>query len=291
MSLDRRGIEPGTALVPFMRVHATAPRARFRKRHAVWASGLLVALGAGGFGLAAVRSGEGTAANIPTLAKVDTTADVLRQLHAEVAQLRDGIESLHATGAATRQEEAMRGLKKSVDDLRQDVEQVRTASTANLAQLSSRIEAIDHGPASKVADLQGRIDRLERQVSSAVPTGSIAAGTRPAAAASVPPALIAPPVAVKPPILPAKPQAKQDVSLVPQSAELKPAVPARSPVVVGWVLRDVYDGVALVEGRAGLREIAPGEFLPGAGEVRSIERHGRSWVVVTSRGTIENSMW
>ena len=36
-----------------------------------------------------------------------------------------------------------------------------------------------------------------------------------------------------------------------------------------------------------MREIAPGQYLPGVGEVRSIERRGRSWVVVTSRGIIE----
>ena len=53
------------------------------------------------------------------------------------------------------------------------------------------------------------------------------------------------------------------------------------------MLRDVYGGVALLEGRAGLREVAPGEFLPGVGEIRSIERRGRGWVVVTSRGIIQ----
>nr|WP_245496732.1 hypothetical protein [Lichenibacterium ramalinae] len=64
--------------------------------------------------------------------------------------------------------------------------------------------------------------------------------------------------------------------------------PARVATVEGWMLRDVYGGVALLEGRhGGLREVAPGEFVPGVGEIRSIERRGRGWVVVTSRGLIQ----
>ena len=55
----------------------------------------------------------------------------------------------------------------------------------------------------------------------------------------------------------------------------------------GYVLRDVHDGVALVEGRAGMREVAPGDALPGVGRIRSIERRRGQWVVVTANGLIE----
>ena len=81
-----------------------------------------------------------------------------------------------------------------------------------------------------------------------------------------------------------KPEAaKADGPPAPHAAEAA----ARPAVVQGWLLRDVYGGLALVEGRfGGLREVAPGEFVPGAGEIRSIERRGRGWVVVTSRGLI-----
>lgn len=282
MSLDRRGTEPGTALVPLLRPTRPPRRGAVRTRHLVWASGLLVALGAGGFGLSSVRSGADWASRGNQVAEAGTTADVLRQLQAEVAQLRDGLDTLRASGTANRQDEAMRGLQTSVEGLRREVEQVRTAG---LAPLSSRVEAVERGPGQKMADLQGRVDRLERQVSSPVPTGSIGAPPRPAAVLGQPQA-----AAVPPRLPPPKPPGKPEASLVPQASDAK-ATPARPPVVAGWVLRDVYDGIALVEGRAGLREIAPGEYLPGSGEVRSIERHGRSWVVVTSRGTIENSMW
>jgi hypothetical protein len=36
-------------------------------------------------------------------------------------------------------------------------------------------------------------------------------------------------------------------------------------------------------------EVGPGDTLPGAGRVRSIERRNRQWVVVTSNGVIDSS--
>ncbi len=74
-------------------------------------------------------------------------------------------------------------------------------------------------------------------------------------------------------------------------APASPAVPtvaqlARLPIVDGWVLRDVFDGVATVEGRQGIYEVLPGEPLPGVGRVDAIRRQDGRWVVVTSRGLI-----
>jgi hypothetical protein len=55
----------------------------------------------------------------------------------------------------------------------------------------------------------------------------------------------------------------------------------------GWVLREVYDGAALVESRTGrLHEVTPGRNLPTVGRVEAIERRGRIWVVVTAKGII-----
>jgi hypothetical protein len=49
----------------------------------------------------------------------------------------------------------------------------------------------------------------------------------------------------------------------------------------------VYGGGAVVEARNGrLHEVVPGRNLPGAGRVEAIERRGRIWVVVTTKGVI-----
>lgn len=64
------------------------------------------------------------------------------------------------------------------------------------------------------------------------------------------------------------------------------AQPNRLPTVDGWVLRQVLDGAATVEGRQGIFEVIPGDPLPGVGRVDAIRRQDGRWVVVTSRGLI-----
>ena len=58
------------------------------------------------------------------------------------------------------------------------------------------------------------------------------------------------------------------------------------------MLREVYDGVALVEGRNNrLYEVGPGSNLPGVGRVESIERRGKTWAVLTPKGVIPMARW
>lgn len=74
----------------------------------------------------------------------------------------------------------------------------------------------------------------------------------------------------------------------PSQAAQAPAVspPSRLPIVDGWVLRDVMDGIATVQGRPGIFEVFPGDPLPGLGRVDAIRRQDGRWVVVTTRGLI-----
>jgi hypothetical protein len=67
----------------------------------------------------------------------------------------------------------------------------------------------------------------------------------------------------------------------------EPKLAAKPKPVDGWVLREVYDGGAVVESRNGrLYEVAPGRSLPSVGRVETIERRGKMWVVVTAKGII-----
>jgi hypothetical protein len=59
------------------------------------------------------------------------------------------------------------------------------------------------------------------------------------------------------------------------------------PPISGYALREVYDGLALVEAHGSLREVGPGDRLPRAGKVLAIKKIGRKWVVVTDEGRIE----
>ena len=61
---------------------------------------------------------------------------------------------------------------------------------------------------------------------------------------------------------------------------------ARLPTVDGWLLHDVADGGALIEGRQGMFEVYAGDPVPGLGRVEAIRRQDGRWVVVTTRGLI-----
>jgi hypothetical protein len=69
------------------------------------------------------------------------------------------------------------------------------------------------------------------------------------------------------------------------AAAPKPEV-ARMPTVEGWVLRDVANGSALIEGRRGMYEVFAGDPIPGLGRVDAIRKQDGRWVVVTSKGLI-----
>jgi hypothetical protein len=66
-------------------------------------------------------------------------------------------------------------------------------------------------------------------------------------------------------------------------AEKQPPKPA---VVEGWILRDIHDGFALVEGRRGMMEVGPGSNIPGVGRVETIKKQDGRWIVVTPKGII-----
>jgi hypothetical protein len=63
------------------------------------------------------------------------------------------------------------------------------------------------------------------------------------------------------------------------------------PIVPGWVVRDVYRGVAVLQGRRlGVVEVERGDVLPGVGRIEAFKKQGGQWVVVTSSGLITTSM-
>ena len=282
----------GRALIPFVPIRkAVWPQQLLRQ--GLLATGLVLAAGLGAAGVHTAQ--VAWAGHDRTTVQADATAAMLRQLEGEVGRLKGSVDSLRANADGSK-DDTLRTLKRSVETLKAQIDQARNADGTTLAQIASKIDRADHDPsaklaeiatrldriehepkatdatAPKVADLVSRLDRLEHQVSAPATTGSIPPGAAPPATSIVPRS----PAALKP-------QGNGPV------ADAKPMQP-RAPTVDAWVVRDVYDGMALVEARGGgLREIEPGEFLPGAGQVRTIERRGRNWVVLTSRGVIEAS--
>jgi hypothetical protein len=89
----------------------------------------------------------------------------------------------------------------------------------------------------------------------------------------------------------AAPETTGSVAQKPQQAAVPmvlgdPPTTLKPPIVQGWVLRRVYDGAALIEGRDGVIEVEPGIVAPGLGRIEGIKRQDGRWVVVTSRGLV-----
>jgi hypothetical protein len=93
--------------------------------------------------------------------------------------------------------------------------------------------------------------------------------------------------------VPAGAPATASVAAAPETTGSVPAAPAdasrpaRPPVVEGWVVRDIFDGRALVESRNGaMLEVGPGSSIPGIGRVEAVRRQEGRWVVITPKGLI-----
>ena len=117
-----------------------------------------------------------------------------------------------------------------------------------------KLEKVQAEPAAKIAKLSEAVDKLR-------------AASVPVAAASA---------------------AAKDVtgSISPPATAPKAEV-GRLPTVEGWVLRDVANGGALIEGRHGsIYEVYAGDPVPGLGRIDAIRRQDGRWVVVTSKGLI-----
>jgi len=65
-----------------------------------------------------------------------------------------------------------------------------------------------------------------------------------------------------------------------------PPTTLKPPILQDYVLRRVYDGAALIEGRNGIIEVEAGETAPGLGRIEAIKRQDGRWVVVTARGLV-----
>jgi peptidoglycan hydrolase CwlO-like protein len=192
---------------------------------------------------------------------VRLTGDV-KALKVAVETLKDGLDRGRADDAA-RQAQLVDRLGRAAQE--------GAAQSASLNERLDRIEALAKDPAARIASLGERMERIETEVSAAVkaaaaPAQAVTPAALSAAAPAQPPA----------PVPAAAAETPTQTGSVPKDA-----------AVEGWVLHEVYDGVALIEGRnRRLVEVGPGEMVPGIGRVEAIERRGKRWVVITPKGVI-----
>lgn len=257
-----------------------------------------LALGFGLFGAGIATGGQffgGASSPAPQLAagkfaaEQTETRHLIKKLSDEVHALQTRVDGLRATPAAAGSED-VRAVKKSPDGLRASLDSTKVQTDAALALVNARLDHLDRhdearlqGPADAkpVRSDHGLDHSLDHGLDHGLPAvpATTAAIAHPAAAAPHP-GEVQTAMAVPPP-------PKETAS--PAAAALPPSADAKKkpqPTLVNWVVRDVYRGVALVDGPDGAIEVARGDSIPGAGTVESIERRNGAWVIVTNRGIV-----
>jgi hypothetical protein len=154
--------------------------------------------------------------------------------------------------------------------LKANVEHTSKTGLSQFNRANDRLDKLEKAqaePMAKIAKLSETVDKL-RATPPAAPAQAAAAAAK-ETTGSIAPTQVATAAAAP----------------VPAPAAPKTEV-GRLPTIDGWVLRDVANGGALIEGRGGLYEVYAGDPIPGIGRVDAIRRQDGRWVVVTSKGLI-----
>jgi hypothetical protein len=202
-------------------------------------------------------------------------------------KLTDEIHALQARVASqSPAPDDIRSLKKSVDGLKVSLDSIKAETDAQIAELNAKIDHLQHEEVRTNATSTNHASAMANDT--AIHTGVLqpASTVRPPAPGitgsighsgaahngDIQTALIGPPLPPK------------DEMQAPAPADAKKKQP--ETVLVDWVVRDVYRGVALIDGPDGTIEVSKGDMIPGAGTVESIEHRNGGWVLVTSRGIV-----
>jgi hypothetical protein len=266
--LDRQGSSPSASAVP--------RRAR-RLRVAATVAGLLVVLGLGW--------GAGLKTNDQVSTWFHETAGAL-QSHLEtqgrrivigIAALASPSASPEPLGPGRLPDEVATAefIERSVDALGIKLDLLRVSSATVISELARGFEhlngSVERGQRellAKLDQLQDRVERLERQLSTASTSGQAQPAEQPPAPKNAPP----PPQGAAP--------------AAPTAAPKPAPPPAQTKRVENWAVRDVVDDMAILAGPPGIIGVFKGDIVPGVGRVESISRRGGRWVVATTKGVI-----
>ncbi len=176
-----------------------------------------------------------------------------------------------------------------LDKLSERIDQKSSSRFADIAARLDTLEkkvAVPATPASEFADVVARLDKMEKRVAvAAAPASEFADITtrldKLEKRAAVPATSSAKPF---PPATPKQSTLKTRTEPSASNEIARPDNPR--PLLRDYSVEDVQDGIAVVYSRYGPQQVAPGDFIPGAGRVLRIERRGGDWFVLTSLGVI-----
>jgi hypothetical protein len=224
-----------------------------RTRFAQMVDARIVSVAAAGLAL-------GTVLGVATAPR-DGSREMAMTLKAEIAGLKDDVARLSGTAGGST--DALARIREQLD---------AAAGTAGRTEASAadRGDRLEKLLSARFAEAKADRERSERGLGSSL--GSIAekiGKAVPSTAATTPAAVVQP----------------ATTGAIPHAVT--------SPDQVSdWALREVQDGVAVIEDRAHrVLEVAKGDLVPGLGRVEAVERRGRDWTVTTGRGLIVPQRW
>jgi hypothetical protein len=170
----------------------------------------------------------------------------------------------------------------AVESLRDTLNQIVSSLEGSQRQLEAEFEALrarlDRGdrndPAvtgpviTRLQELNERLDRIERSAAVA----ALSKAPQPAVAYNSVPGTMT--TALAP----------DSAATAPKSGDKPPS--AETNRIPNWIVREVIDGTAILQGPRGVIEVSTGDLIPGVGRVQSIAKKGGRWIVATNKGVI-----
>src|SRR5215207_3506900 len=293
MTSDNKAAAQDRASIP-----TEAPR-RSRPRRWARAVALVLVLGAGWF--AGVKTHE--AIDLTQVSSMAWTqaATFRSSLEAAATRIASWTASPDERSAGMPERATTAGGEGVLEQITGKLEEVRAASVAAVGDLRGTINTVASSTESnqrqlvtKLQELNERLDRIERNAPAAA-TGGLVSNKleqlnerldrieRSAAVVMAPP--------TQPPAVATSPtSAARSAAIEAPTASASPALKLQGPIetkkIPNWVVREVINGKAILQGPAGLIGVSTGDLVPGVGRVQSIARQGGRWTVATNKGVI-----
>ena len=173
-------------------------------------------------------------------------------------------------------------VEESIARIDAELAALKELGAAQSAKASERIDKVEKTltePTARLAKINEALEKL-RAAQASVPAAAVPAAPKETTGSIQPPAPAAKPDAARQAAVARPPTAER------QPGAERPSTVDRLPTLESWVLRDVANGGALIEGRQGMFEVFAGDPVPGLGRVDAIRRQDGRWVVVTTKGLI-----
>lgn len=201
-----------------------------------------------------------------------------------------GVESTPATASsegvldrfAGKLEQIFAASERAAEELRRSAGRVASAMESNnhqlatrLADLAERLDRVERGGPVAAGQILAKLEQLSEHLGRMEQGAAVAVRSAPAAAPSIS----------------ATPAARSATAPVetPRSAA-SPALNVQglseARKVPNWVVREVVNGKAMLQGPRGVIGVSRGDLVPGVGRVQSIARQGGHWIVATKNGVI-----